>query len=217
MDYQGTESIIIRDDEFLLMLAAAGIEEWYGISLAADSKEIEDPIFVNRSLANLYRKDLIDWGNTGAKVSEMMKEILLVLRDSDTCITVRRVGKPGDITGCYFSGGKAVTIERNQAGEDELRLSIMETDDWIADLEKNEFYPIVAEAMENITEPFIPELVTVLTRLEVPSGERLAEIRLYDQGISGIISLAEGEKERTLFFNVDYIRSILYEWAGGKK
>ena len=62
MDYQPKEITILKNDEFMLMLIAAGINEWYGIDLNDEEYDLGDERSFNESLAALYQKHIVSWG-----------------------------------------------------------------------------------------------------------------------------------------------------------
>ena len=51
MEYQGNESIVLTNEEFLTLLAASGIEKWYGTDLEEEKKALESDKAYNRCLA----------------------------------------------------------------------------------------------------------------------------------------------------------------------
>ncbi|MBO5514090.1 MAG: hypothetical protein J5961_05845, partial [Mogibacterium sp.] len=61
MDYPASEITILNNDEFLLLLAASGLERWYGIELSEQRAALTDARAFNAALATLYQKGIIEW------------------------------------------------------------------------------------------------------------------------------------------------------------
>ena len=219
MDYQATETIILNDEEFILLLAAAGIKEWYGIDIGKKAEFINYSSSVNRVLAELYRKGMVDWGPEKAKISESARPVMKVLKAAPVCITCESKAMPGLISGSYCSEGRVVMIERSTAGDGELRLTAMGSEEWYSFFEKGGFFPKVVEAPEDMNPdnlfPETGDLVTEFVVRSIPDGRMLEDLLLYDCGIYGMIIDNTTKTSTRNMFSPGAVRTIMYSWAGG--
>lgn len=209
----------MNDEEFLMMIGAAGISGWYGIDLSRKTDFVKDECAVNRSLAELYRKGLIDWGPEKARISEEIKPLFRVLKNADVCITCSSRAMPDVVSGSYCSAGDVVMIERSTTGSDELRITAMDTEEWFAYFEKGGFFPKVIEAPDDMTADHLyPEEDDMVTDFEVrkiPTGKMLENVMLFDCGVYGMIIDNTLHNSVRKMYTPDKIRSIMYSWAGG--
>lgn len=219
MDYQATETIILNDEEFILLLAAAGVRDWYGIDIGKKAEFINDEGSVNRVLAGLYRKGMIDWGQEKARISDTARPVMKILKEAPVCIMCESMAAPGLISGSYCSDGRVVMIERSIAGDGELRLTAMSAKEWYSFFEKGGFFPKVIRAPEDMDpDKLLPETgdkVTDFMVRSIPEGRMLENVMLYDCGVYGMIIDNTTRNSTRKMYSPDEMRSIIYSWAGG--
>lgn len=219
MEYQATETIILNDEEFILLLAAAGIREWYGIDIGNKTEFIDDEAAVNRILAELYRKGMIDWGAEKARISESARPIMNVLKRAPLCIMCESTAMPDLISGSYCSNGNVVMIERSRTGGHEIGLTFMNAEEWYSYFDKGGFLPKVIEAPADMDPDMIiprPEdRVTEFTMCSMPEGRMLQSRALYDCGLYGMIIDSTTRNSVRKMYSPEEMRSTLNIWAGG--
>lgn len=219
MDYQPKEITILKNDEFMLMLIAAGINEWYGIDLNDEEYDLGDERSFNESLAALYQKHIVSWGEQKAHIEERYRPLLTILKEASSCVTASSVFRPGYIRGCYFGKGNVVTIERRTASNDELELSLLSFQEWISELEEEGWWPqtMPFSPNEHDIEAAGETLVSEFDLRSVPGGELMQALRLYEQGLYGIIELGNDNGKTREPFTVEKIAEVLNNWAGGNE
>lgn len=219
MDYQATETIILNDEEFVLLIAAAGISSWYGIDIGRKTDFVRDEGAVNRTMAELYRKGIIDWGEEKAAISEEMKSILNVLRRASVCITCTNEKMPQLVSGSYCSNGDVVMIERGVTGDSEIKLTMMQSDEWVSYFEQGSFFPNVIEPPQDISADDLflekDDMITEFEVREIPSGKLLEQVMLFDCGVYGMIIDNGINNSFRQLFSPEAIKSIMHSWAGG--
>lgn len=219
MEYQATETIILNDEEFILLLAAAGVRDWYGIDIGKKTEFIDDEAAVNRILAELYRKGMIDWGAEKARISNSARPLMNVLRQAPVCIMCESTAMPDLISGSYCSDGNVVMIERSRSGGHELGLTCMNAEEWYSFFEEGGFFPKVIEAPAGIDPDLLtPEpgdRITEFTVRSIPGGRTLDSLAIYDCGLYGMIIDSTAQKPVRKMYSPEIIRSIINSWAGG--
>lgn len=219
MGYQATETIILNDEEFILLLAAAGVTDWYGIDLSRKTDFINSEGAVNRHLAELYRKEMIDWGADRARISDKARPLLRVLRSSPVCIMCESLASPGRISGSYCSDGQVVMVERSINGENELKITAMAAEEWFSYFDKGGFFPKVIEPPEDMNpDKLLPDngdKVTDFVVRSIPEGRMLENVMLFDCGIYGMIIDNTTRNSIRKMYSPDEMRSIIFSWAGG--
>lgn len=219
MDYQAGTITIFRDEEFLLMLAAAGMERWYGICPAEGDDVLQSDRSFNSSLASLYRKQVIEWDENRARVAEEYRPVFEALRDAKTCLLIRTRERPGYIKGCYFSGDKVVSIDRRTASSDELEIGLSSPDGWMDEITGSGYLP--EEGIE-ADEMFDPdgtegETVTGFELRSVPDGGLLKSCRIIEKGLYVILETDDGDSTVREEYSSGRAAELLKEWSGGKK
>lgn len=217
MDYQARELLILKDDEFLLMLAASGIENWYGLDLNETNCEPETEIEFNINLASLYQKNIIDWVDEKAHIAEPYRLMFRVLRDAKACIIARKPGENGYTESCYFQGDDVVTVSRRMAAANEIELSAMTVAEWTEDLAHNDFFPETAGIPEDemVPDPQY-EAISEFELHDIPKGNLMETMKIYEYGLYGILQLSSGETVRSEYFNMERAAELLMGWIGGK-
>lgn len=217
MDYQAREILILKDDEFLLMLAASGIEQWYGIDLNETNREPETEREFNYNLASLYRKQIIEWSDEKAHIAEPYRSMFKVLKAAKACIIARKPGRQGFAEGGYFCGDDAIIVGRRTGTDDEIELSAMPVAEWIGDLADREFFPETAGVPEDetVSEPQY-EAISEFELHDIPEGDLMETMKIYEHGLYGIIQLSSESMVRREYFSMERAAELLAGWIGGE-
>ena len=135
------EYYYLNRKEFSILLAAAGIAKWYGPLKDGNEETISDQEDLNRVVADLYLKGILDWKNEVAVVSGYFLRILQILGCSTRCIIRNKTDDPEDKSYMYPCGDEAVEISVSRNDADVLRIALMRISEWIADLTEDNFFP----------------------------------------------------------------------------
>ena len=215
MVYRADEMTVLKNSEFMILLAAAGIDRWYGIEIGSTSELDSDRAF-NRNLAGLYQKNVIDWSNGKARMTGPCRHIFEVLRSSTVCITISSEGRPDYIRGCYFSGNDVATVDRRTAAEDEIELSVMEYADWLKGLEEDGLIPETAGVPDKDEKINMEkEPVSRFELRSLPEGDLLETAEIFDKGLYGLLERTIGNKTETDYFRKEQFTGMLKDWIGG--
>ena len=218
MDYQAREIIILKNDEFMLMLAAAGIDEWYGIDLNDADITQENDKSLNESLISLYQKNIISWGEERAHIDDRYRPLMRVLKEASVCVTAVTVFRPGYIKGSYFSGGNVVVVERRTASSDELEISMLPFSGWADELEAEGYCPqTMSPEQDDDIADFGEEFISEFELRSLPGGELKQTVRLYEYGLYGMIEMDDGAEKVREPFSRDMLTELLKEWTGGNE
>ncbi|MBR3200977.1 MAG: hypothetical protein IKG17_06540 [Mogibacterium sp.] len=220
MEFRAAETLILNNEEFILLLSAAGISGWYGIELSGDTGFANDDIRLNGCIAGLYRKGLIEWGESKARVSDNVRPVFDVLRSAPVCITSTNLREQNSDIGSYCSDGRVVISERSLLGTDEIKLTLMSADEWISMFEKGGYLPKVMEAPPDMdAEHMFPEngdLISEFAVRSIPDGKLLEKLMLFDCGTYGMIIQNSRTFSMREMFTMESIKEIMRSWAGGK-
>ncbi|MBR0308475.1 MAG: hypothetical protein IJH92_06240 [Mogibacterium sp.] len=229
MGYPANEITILTNREFMLLLAAAGLDHWYGAELTETEYADADDLSFNRDMAALYQKRIIDFDEEKAEIAEMYKPVFRVLRDAKVCIKVKSALRPEYVKGSYFSGRDVVSVERRTGSSDEIELYIQSQDEWFEELKKDALYPVTADESDGL-EPFDPELpeaafdssiepelVGAFELRSLPDGSLLCSAKLYQKGLFGITEYVKDEVSSVEKFSEAGFEAVLKGWIGGDK
>ena len=213
MEYQANEIRILKTEEFLMLLAASGIESWHGIDLSDEKGRLEEERAFNSSLASLYQKNAVDWDEGRAGISEDYKQIFTAIRDAGLCVLVRG-DRPELLRNCYLCGGDVVAVNHRRSAEDEVEICMMTKEDWIEELMAELELPIYTEEVSEDDS----EQIEVLCELElraIPEGRQLETIKICETGLSACILVEAGGRSKTEAYSEERVREILGLWCGG--
>jgi hypothetical protein len=220
VEFQAAETLILNNEEFMLMLSAVGVSGWYGIELKGDTGFADDEARFNSCLAGLYRKGLIEWGESKAKVSDSARAVFDVLRSAPVCITSTNLREQNSDIGSYCSDDRVVISERSLLGTDEIKLTLMSSDEWISMFEKCGYFPKVMQAPPDMDAGHMfPENGDLISSFEVrsiPDGKLLEKLMLFDCGTYGMIIQNSQKFSMREMFTMEGIKEIMRSWAGGK-
>lgn len=214
MDYQANEIKILKSKEFLLLLAASGIETWHGIDLSEERAGLEEDRTFNANMASLYQKDALDWQEGKACIKDEYRQIFAAIRDANLCVLVRTGGRPELVRSCYLGDGPVVAINHTTASGDEVEISMNSKAEWIDSVMAELEMPIDAEEAPEED----ADQVDVLSELElraVPDGKQLETLRLCESGLAAFIQTEAGGRTKREAFNEARVREVLNLWCGG--
>lgn len=211
--------MILNNDEFMLMLSASGISGWYGIELSGNTDFVNDEKKFNNCLAGLYRKGLVEWGEKKARVSEKAREVFDVLRSAKVCIISTQADTPDSDIASYCNEGKVVISERSLMNTDEIKLTLMTSEEWISMFERNGYFPKVMKAPPELDAghmfPETGDLLSEFNVRSIPDGMLLEKLMLFDCGTYGMIIQNSRTSSNREMFTTDGVKGIMQIWAGG--
>ena len=219
MEFRAAETLILNNEEFMLMLSAAGITEWYGMELGGDQSFAGSDVKFNACIAGLYGKGLIEWGKSKARISDKARPVFDVLRRAPVCIICSNTGEQSLDLCSYCHDGRVVLAERSLMNDAEIKLTVMDADEWISMFEKSGYFPEVMVAPAELdASHFVPENEDLISQFEVrsiPEGKLLEKLMLFDCGVYGmIIQNSQVTSEREMF-TLESVKRIMHSWAGG--
>ena len=222
MDYQPREITIFKEEEFILMLAAAGIEDWYGVDFEHAESEPESDRAFNASLVSLYMKNIVEWGDEKAHITDAYKPIFRTIRDAKVCIRIETAGVDRSAKGCYSDGTNVVTVERRQSSTDEIEVSIKLPVDWLDEVMESGLLPETVGVPDK--ESDLKTNMVLLSKFELrnnPGGELLRSMKVYEKGLYGFVELTTAGGEDSITENCYYSEGVvineLKSWIGGMR
>ena len=216
MVYPASEILILKDEEFLLLLAASGLENWYGMELSGRQEVLNDIRAFNTSLAALYQKQIIEWDGDKARIAEGYKDMFRTLRDAVKCILVRTEARPGYVSGCYPAGGRVVSVTRGVTAQKEVELSMQSAGEWLAELETSGCLPDIAADPGKDEEVFgAEEILSEFELRSVPEGRLLQTMKICEQGLYITLEIEEEGKVRRDLYSRESFESLMAGWCGG--
>ncbi|KAI4451785.1 hypothetical protein C823_006345 [Eubacterium plexicaudatum ASF492] len=123
----------IKEEQLKLLLAGLGQTEWYG--LFSDAHVSERPL--NVMLADLYQNGVVDWDGEGVIVRQPYADMLSVMLEKKTCVTLQTAGcKTAYVRCCYFSDTSAVLTVKSQREAKTIGMAPMPVHNWLRQLEE---------------------------------------------------------------------------------
>lgn len=215
MDYQENAITIFKNEEFLLMLAAAGAENWYGIDLSEEKAALESDRSFNAGLASLYGKQVVEWSSGRARITDPYRQMFRTLRDAKVCVILSSAARPDHVRVCYCSGGMAAIVERRNFSEDELEVSLQSASEWLGDICGSGMLPEAAEDGGGAELAVHHAELCCSFELRRVSDEALLEsMDVYEKGIYAETRFG-GSISGTENYSKDRIQEVLRGWIGG--
>lgn len=123
----------IKEEQFKLLLAGLGQTEWYG--LFSDAHVSESSLHV--MLADLYQNGVVDWDGEGVKVRQPYADMLSVMLEKKTCVTLQTDGcAAAYVRCCYFSDTRVVLTVKSQREENTIGMALLPVHHWLRQLEE---------------------------------------------------------------------------------
>lgn len=226
MDYQAIETVIMNDEEFLLMLAAAGMDQWYGVQAGTDDTSPMTNEEFNRREASLYRGNFIDWIGDKARISDEFKHMFSILSGAKYCIRSARGDRLLALTAQYCLDGDVAVVERNFNGTDEVKITVMTSDEWIEDLRAaGYFHPSILQeedGKEVLTpvweaDPDGAEIISIFERRRMPTGKLVETVKYIECGLYAYIEVSSENETTREACNEKMMEEILRNWTGEKR
>ena len=130
MNYESVESYYIKEDELNVLLAGAGIDSWYGISVSDPAEEegrSMDESGLNRVLADLYQKNYINWEPDGIRVLEPAASLVTIIKDASGCRELIFDKETVPTILIYINEGRCLSLEESPWDPCMYRFYFMDT------------------------------------------------------------------------------------------
>lgn len=132
------EVYYIKESVLQLLLAGLGQTEWHGLfsepeGLGQDSLVKEA---ANRVLAGMYQAGIVDWDGAGISVRQPYADMLSVMLEKKTCITIQMPDTACSLRCCYVSQENVVMTQKSQREDGTLGMTKLSLRDWFVLLEE---------------------------------------------------------------------------------
>lgn len=219
----GMEGIYIKEKELILLLAAKGIDWWFGIFSENEAEDAEnytkEQVF--HILRSLYQKRYIQWDNHVVRINEPMEAVLHVLKQADYGIILE---KKDDSRCCYCWNQNIVIVEKSQLEKAMLRIYLMSIDEFFLLLWEDRFFPLEDSLIEE--EDVLPECLDLEKNANLnssfvlfhsKSGKQLETIKIFVSGLCPFIVLEHRGEKNTQIYKKEQCQSILYKWISRRR
>lgn len=207
----GREYIYLNETELTAMLAAVGVPAWYGPA-AENAVRIQTREDVNRILAELYLKEVLDWDEENAVISGMAGDAVGIIKNADVCILTGQQHEQ-ELEYIYPSDGRLVQIAVSLREEKKLRLTVLSFEEWMEKLEEKTFFPEIIGSIQADDSIHSDAACSVMELRSTLTGEIISQIHIIDQGAYGTIYLTSPDVQRTYICSRDHYERILREWT----
>lgn len=206
------EFIYLKSREFLTLLNGAGVARWYGPQIPDDGA-VENSRDMNRILAGLYQKNVLEWDGGDAVITGETDAVIKVIRAADVCILACRKDGGSDLSYFYPAGDEVACINVSERDADTLRIAAMSFAEWIRQLEEEGYFPEQICPASGRPEPVSDEADAVMELHDMKTGEILKQIHILDNGGYGIMFLTEPDRrDLSVCSRAEYER-ILKQWT----
>lgn len=208
MDYVGCDNFYIDRDALMIILAAAGMEKWYGFSQNVQEKDITTE-YINKLLAGLYQEGYITWEDESVKVLEPLNSLVYIVMHSPECLLIKGQGH-ADI--CYFADKKALVLEYGKQDIGKIKFSLWNEKKFIEHLWEIELFPkeeIEADADE------IADTDMVIATFQVAdkgTGNVKRTMTVLEKGVYTYITVEKNSEKKIMMYNKQQCEDILKEW-----
>lgn len=132
------EVYYIKEEVLKLLLAGLGQKEWYGLFSgpggAGQNSLMKEE--ANRALAVMYQDGIVDWDGASVAVRQPYADMLSVMLEKKTCITVRMPDLVSPLRCCYFSQAGVVMTQKSQREDHALGMARLSMREWLGLLEE---------------------------------------------------------------------------------
>lgn len=207
------ESIYLKNKELEILLAAKGIEWWFG--LASDDENLHADISTKEELfsllGSLYQKYFIEWDEKKVRIREPVASVLKVVQNSQCCIAI---SKQSDRRCCYCYNHKVILFEKPRTDVGAYRISLIDNKEFLDSLWEEEWFPAEDSffASKDIAFDAKMEIVSEFKLINCNTGKILETMKLYTQGINALIHLETGNQETLYDYERDRCLIILNRW-----
>ncbi len=124
------EIYYLKEAEVRLLLAGLGQSMWYGLFSGPDDGGEQKPRTVNRLLAGLYEKGVIDWNGNQPVIRQPFSGIFASMLDQGRCVIIQ-MPEGGAIHCCYLSIQWVVVTRKSQREADTMGLARLSVTEWL--------------------------------------------------------------------------------------
>lgn len=188
----GYESYYIKGDELAFLLAGKKTEKFWGIDLFKQEVTKEE---LYRIMADLYKKDYIEWEDNYVVIKEPWKQIVQILSRATGCLQIQH---EDDSKLFYFKENKIVLTEQSFRDLQTFKVTIFSKEEFIEYLWEEDFWPkeemdAVCYEDENLDE-MGAEVKTVFSFRNAKNGQLLEELTLQEKGILPVTVVKDKER-----------------------
>lgn len=232
MEMSKSERLYLTEGEFCMLAASAGLRKWYGFSLDREKVDMEREEDLNRILASLYQKEVLDWEDGKAKIRDEYAGWFSALSQCRLCIIYKKAASFYKTTSAYISGSNVVVVERSANDDDKIVLYMTGRDAWTEDLIQDGFCfeSVSSESMsfegvgfegvgfestslEDLGAAFEdPDLKSSFEIRRFCDGALMGRLLVYDHGSYGVIASKYSGKSTTMLCNYDNFRKAVSKW-----
>jgi len=202
--------------ELYILLAAAGVDRWYGPGL----ENVETTRKFNRVMADMYHKEMIDWDGDAAMIRKDISTAIEAIKNAKGCILIGKQSGEQGLSYIYAYGERITELYISQRDENRVRMTEMSFDEWIRQLEEDNYYPelIIDEPEVTIAdlESREADVCSVMELRDMLTGDIQAQIHVVDNGTYGVIYLTCEDAQDIHICSHDEYEQLLRNWTEGR-
>lgn len=223
----------IQEAEFAVLLAASGVQEFYGYKLDGISRVNQASI--NRIVFNLVRKGILIPAENGFVLKEEYRKIIKCLKGTEKILIFNDTAQEYPEQYIYI-GYKAVFLQTFGQNGHILRLEVMDKEQIYAKLTarglkmegtlENLLGQVdTRENMDNLIRKLWKQkreqilknkdVFGYLERIDWMSRKRTGQLLLLDKGIQNLILISEGKDHSTYQYSMEKLHELLDEFIKG--
>lgn len=214
MDSSKDMSLLLKEEEWDLLLAGEGAQTWYGIA-AGDGIKSKNEIY--RTLAALYQKGHVDWPEKKVCIKEPVKSMITIAGKAKYCMIVT---KESESTSYYFFRGKVLKVSRDHRQPKRMCCTLFTKEELLKYLEEEGYLGTKGADLpetENgniaflLKEKNYLEEISRFSFVSVKDGKQLESFEIGKAGIFTFISFEDSYEKKIPYQNEWCIRK-LNEW-----
>lgn len=223
----------LRETELAVLLAAAGLQEFYGYKI--EGMQAADQGSINRVLFDMVRKGILLSTESGFSVKREYREIVKCLIEAEKLLIFNDSAQEYPEQYIYI-GSKAIFLQDFGQRGSILRLEVVEKEqifwklisgglkmagvleDSIEPAREIERIPSSIEELWNQTREQLlknPEVSGCLVRIDLSSRKRTGQLLLLDRGFQNLIALSAYKDHRLYQYSVKKLQELLNEFVKG--
>ncbi|MDO4555395.1 MAG: hypothetical protein Q4B70_09650 [Lachnospiraceae bacterium] len=230
MAYADYECYFIKEEEMAVLLAGAGVKQWYGLTSKGQSTEEKTPqqedLF--RIMNSLYQKNYVDWEGDTINILFPAGEAVTRIKNAVSLIQME-VKEEESKSLAYIADRKVLWLEQSQREPAMLKFSLWEAKDWLENLteigllpkeepeteEWNENRETGEEKDNSISSDDVTERGRMLL-LNPDNGQQKAALIIEDQGIDTYMRILRSLLESRKPYRKKQWEEIMADWMEGK-
>lgn len=214
MDNSKDVSLLLKEEEWDLLLAGEGAQTWYGI---ASQDGIRSKTEIYRTLADLYQKGYVDWPEKKVCIKEPVKSMITIAGKAKYCMIVT---KESESTSYYFFEGKVLKVFRDRRQPKRMCCTLFTKEELLKYLEEEGYLGTKGADLpetENgniaflLKEKKYLEEISRFSFVSVGSGKQLESFEIGKAGIFTFISL-KNLCEKKIPYQKEWCIGKLNEW-----